>query len=54
MIKGIQKEPSTVLNYIYPAEVSDTTATVLPLTTRADDFIDIILTQPLTAGLGRS
>ena len=35
-------------------EVSDTTATVLPLTTRANDFIDILLAQPLTAGVGRS
>jgi uncharacterized protein YaaQ len=51
---GIQKEPTTVLNYIYPVEVSDTTATVLPLTTRANDFIDILLAQPLTAGVGRS
>ena len=54
MIKGIQKEPTTVLNYIYPVEVSDTTAKVLPLTTRANDFIDILLAQPLTAGVGRS
>ena len=51
---GIQKEPTNVLNYIYPVEVSDTTATVLPLTTRANDFIDILLAQPLTAGVGRS
>jgi hypothetical protein len=31
MIKGIQKEPTTVLTYIYPVEVSDTNATVLPI-----------------------
>ena len=51
---GIQNEPSNVLNYIYPVEVFDTTATVLPLTTQANDFIDILLAQPLTAGVGRS
>ena len=31
MIKTIQKEPTSVLTYLYPVEVSDTTATVLPI-----------------------
>ena len=35
-------------------EIYGTNATVLPLTTRAGDFIDIRLAQPLSAGLGRS
>ena len=49
-----QKEATTVLNYIYPVEVSDTRAKFLPLTTRPDDFIDILLAQPLSAGFGRA
>ena len=54
MIKAIQKEPTSVLTYIYPGEVSDTTATVLPIQSIINDFIRVSLAQPLSAGLGRS
>ena len=51
---GIQKEPTTVLDYIYRVEVSDTTATVLPIQAISNGYIDVSIAQPLSAGLGRS
>ena len=54
MIKAIQKEPTNVLTYIYPVEVSDMTATVLPLQANNNDYISVSIAQPLSAGLGRS
>ena len=54
MIKGIQTESTTATTYIYPVELSDTNATVLPIHANNNDYISVSLAQPLSMGLGRS
>jgi hypothetical protein len=55
LIKGIQKESTTATTlHIYPVELSETNATVLPIQAINNDYISVSLAQPLSAGLGRS
>ena len=52
--RDIQYEPTNLLNLVYPAEKTPTHLYILPLRTRADDFMDILLQQPALEGNGRS
>ena len=54
LIKDIQKESTTSTTYIYPVELSTTSATILPIQANTNDYISVSLAQPLSAGLGRS
>ena len=38
----IQREPTNLLNLIYPIDLTPTDAIILPLKTRANDFMDIL------------
>ena len=52
--RDIQYEPTNLQNLVYPAEKTPTHLYIFPLKTRADDFMDIILQQPVLEGNGRS
>ena len=52
--RDIQYEPTNLQNLVYPAEKTPTHLYILPLKTRADDFMDILLQPPASAGNGRS
>jgi hypothetical protein len=53
-LKVIENETTNILNQIYPIDVSGDTAKVLPIKPRADDFVEVLVGQPIAQGAGRS
>ena len=50
----IQIEPTNLTDLVYPLDLTPTDIFILPLKTRANDFIDILLQPPASEGSGRS
>ena len=50
----IQIEPTSFTDLVYPLDLTPTDIFTLPLKTRANDFIDILLQPPASEGNGRS
>jgi hypothetical protein len=53
-LKVIENETTNILNQIYPIDVSGDTAKVLPIKPRVDDFVEVLVGQPIAQGAGRS
>ena len=50
----IQIEPTSLTDLVYPLDLTPTDIFILPLKTRANDFIDILLQPQALEGNGRS
>ena len=51
--RSIQREPANLLNLICPIDLPPTDAIILPLRTRDNDFMEILLETPALEGNGR-